>query len=132
MALPASSVPRVLERFCTPSPLPVVGKSVGFLQHFSETCVSDTLTGPSMRTEDSGYCYHLFFKVFCFNLCIFIFGCVGSLLLRSGFLCCSSRGLLSSCGALASPCGGFLLRWFLLVQRVGLGHAGFSSCGIWA
>ena len=34
------------------------------------------------------------------------------------FSSCSSRGLLSSCGALASPCGGFLLRWFLLLQSM--------------
>ena len=41
--------------------------------------------------------------------CIYIFGRAGSLLLSTGFLRagCSEQGLLSSCGAWASHCGGF-------------------------
>lgn len=66
MALPASSVPRVLGHFRTPGPLPTACNAVGFLQHFNETCVSYTFMAPSMRTEDSGYYPHLFLKLQCF------------------------------------------------------------------
>ena len=36
-----------------------------------------------------------------------IFGCTGSLLLLRHFSSCSKQGLLSSCGAWSSHCGGF-------------------------
>ena len=38
---------------------------------------------------------------------LFIFGCIGSLLLRAGFLQLRKWGLLSSCGAWVSPHDGF-------------------------
>ena len=44
-----------------------------------------------------------------------------------GASCCGEWGLLSSCGVLASHCGGFS---FCGAQA--LGHMGFSSCGVWA
>ena len=40
------------------------------------------------------------------DLILFIFGCIGSLLLHSVSLVVSSRGTYC-CGARASPCGGF-------------------------
>ena len=43
------------------------------------------------------------------------------------FSSCSEQGLLSSCGAQVSPCGGFSYCWSWAV-----GHEGFSSCGSWA
>ena len=45
-----------------------------------------------------------------FKKYLFIYGCVGSLLL----------------------CAGFLLRWLLLLQSTGCRRAGFSNCGTWA
>ena len=43
------------------------------------------------------------------------------------FSSCSERVLFSSCGALASHCGGFSCR-----GAQAPGHKGFSSCGMWA
>ena len=42
-----------------------------------------------------------------FFVCLFVFGCAGSLLLLWTFSSCRERGLLSSCGAEASHCSGF-------------------------
>ena len=70
----------------------------------------------------------LVFFVFCylFISLLFMFGCVGSLLLCAGFsLVAASRGY--SCGARASHCGGFSCCW-----SMGSRCAGFSSCGTWA
>ena len=41
-------------------------------------------------------------------ICLFVFGCAGSLLRCAG-CSCSERGLLSSCSAQASRCSGFSL-----------------------
>ena len=49
------------------------------------------------------------------------------MLLCVDFSRCGEWGLLSSCGVLASHCGGFS---FCGAQA--LGHMGFSSCGAWA
>ena len=54
-------------------------------------------------------------------LFVFIFGFVGSLLLRVGFLQLQRVGATLGCGAWASHCGGLL--W-----SMGSRHAGFSSC----
>ena len=56
-----------------------------------------------------------FFVVFLINLFyLFTFGCVGSSLLRAGFLWLRRVGATLGCGVQASHCGGF------------------SCCGAWA
>ena len=56
---------------------------------------------------------------------LFIFGCVGSLLLCAGLsLVAMSRGYS------LLWCTGFSLRWLLLLRSTGSRHAGFSSCGM--
>ena len=66
-----------------------------------------------------------FLKFIYFNL--FIFGCVGSSLLRAGFcLVAASEGHSSL------RCAGFSSRWPLFLRSTGSRHAGFSSCSTWA
>ena len=60
---------------------------------------------------------------FCFVL--FCFGCIGSSLLRAGFLYLCRAGALLRCGVWASHCGGFSC-----VERMGSRRAGFSSCDL--
>ena len=62
------------------------------------------------------------FYLFIFYL--FIFGCVGSSLLRAGPLVAVSGG----CSSLR--CAGFSLWWLLLLQSTGSRHRGFSSCSM--
>ena len=57
-----------------------------------------------------------------FLIILFIFGCAGSSLLCRLCPRCSQQGLLSSCGAPASHCGGFVF------GAQALGPAGFSCC----
>ena len=73
--------------------------------------------------------YSFFFFYFFFYL--FIFGCVGSSLLRAGFLLLWRAGATLLCGEQASHCGGFsccraqaLGVWASVVVARGL-----SSCG---
>ena len=61
------------------------------------------------------------------HIYLFIFGCVGSPLLRAGFSLVAVSGGYSSL-----RCTGFSLRWLLLLQSTGSRLAGFSSCGMWA
>ena len=76
--------------------------------------------------------------------CVFFFGCVGSSLLRAGFLYLRRARAILCCSAWASHCGGFSCcgAWALgarasVVAARGLSscsmqaleHAGFSSCG---
>ena len=63
----------------------------------------------------------LFFKIYLFN---FIFGCVGSSLLRAGFSLVAASG-----GYSLLRCTGLSLRWLLLLRSTGSRHMGFSSCG---
>ena len=58
---------------------------------------------------------------------LFIFGCVGSSLLCTGFLQLRRVGATLRCGVWASHCGVFFLLW-----SMGSRHMGFSSCGTWA
>ena len=59
---------------------------------------------------------------------VFIFGCAGSSLWHMAFLSsCSKHGLLSSCDARASHCGGFSGCGALALR-----HVSFNSCGSWA
>ena len=82
-----------------------------------------------------------FFKINLFYL--FIFGCIGSLLLRTGFLYLQRAGATLRCGARASHWGGFsccrawdLGAWASVVVAHGLSSCGsralerrLSSCG---
>ena len=70
---------------------------------------------------------------------LFIFGCAGSSLLRGLFSSSGEQGLLSSCGAQASHCGGFsgctaqaraLGAWAQSHSSLALEHK-LSSCGTW-
>ena len=63
------------------------------------------------------------YRYFFFNL----FGCDGSLLLLGIFSSCGKWGLLSSCSAWASHCGGFSC-----CGAQALGCKDFSSHGAWA
>ena len=58
---------------------------------------------------------------------LFIFGCVGSSLLRTGFSLVAVSGGYSSL-----RCAGFSLWWLLLLCSRGSRRVGFSSCGMWA
>ena len=64
-----------------------------------------------------------FFK----KIIYFIFGCVGSSLLRAGFSLVVASG-----GCSSLQCTGFSLRWLLLLWSTGSRHVAFSSCGSWA
>ena len=55
---------------------------------------------------------------------LFIFGCVGSLLLCRLSLVVASRGYSSL------RCAGFSLWWLLLLRSTGSRRMGFSSCGM--
>ena len=69
--------------------------------------------------------FPFFFLIYLFNL--FIFGCVGSSLLSTGFPQLQRAGATLRCGARASHCGGFSL-----LQSTGCRCTGFSSCGVQA
>ena len=84
----------------------------------------------------------LFFKK---KINLFIYGCTRSLLLCVAVSGCRDQGLLSSCGARVSHCGGFsccraqpLGSWASVVAAQGLiscglqtlERAGFRSCGL--
>ena len=56
-------------------------------------------------------------------ICLFSFGCVGSLVLCAGFSLVAVSGGYSSLW-----CAGFSLQWLLLLWSMGSRHAGFSSC----
>ena len=81
-----------------------------------------------------------------FDIYLFIYGCVGSSLLRAGVLQLQQAGASLRCGARASHCGGFsccgapaLGTWASVVAACGLSSCGsqalerrLSSCGAWA
>ena len=67
-------------------------------------------------------------KFFClFFIYLFIFGCVGSSLLCTGFL----HLVAASGGYSLLQCTGFSLWWLLLLRSTGSRRAGFRSCGSW-
>ena len=73
-------------------------------------------------------CLHIFITVFFDNFIYHLFLAVLGLCCCTGFFSsCGKRGLLSSCGVLASHCGGFSC-----CRARALGCLGFSSCGTWA
>ena len=80
----------------------------------------DTTQAPTLKNLTAFYFIQLF-----------IFGCVGSLLLHVGFLQLQRVGATLSCGAWASHCGGFsCCRTCALGVRASVVVArGLSSCG---
>ena len=66
----------------------------------------------------------LFFFIHLFIYYLFIFGCVGSLVLRAVFSL-----VLASGGCSSLRCTGFSLQWLLLLQSTGSRCVGSSSCG---
>ena len=86
------------------------------------------------------------FKKFFSFIYLFIFGCIGSSLLRAGFLQLQRAGATLRCGVRASHCGGFsccgaraLGAWASIVVSHGLSSCDSqalehrpSSCGTWA
>ena len=78
------------------------------------------------------YLLSFFFKFILFNL--FIFGCVGSLLLHTGFLQLRQAGATLRRGAQASHCGGFSCcgAWALGAWASVVVARRLSSCGSWA
>ena len=90
------------------------------------------MVGWSQSEEGLFLNYIYIFKIYLFNL--FIFGCVGSLLLHVGFLQLRRAGATLRCGVWASHCGGFSCceaRALGAQASVVVAH-GFSSCGLWA
>ena len=82
-------------------------------------------------TPLSLFCQSSFFKIYLFYL--FIFGCIGSSLLHTGFLQLQRAGATLCCGAWASHCGGFSCcgaRALGIWASVVVAH-GISSCGTW-
>ena len=84
-----------------------------------------------MNTECPSICScHFFFLKFIY---LFIFVCVGSSLLHTGFLQLWRTGASLCCGAQASHCGGFsCCRAQALGVRASVVAHGLSSCGTWA
>ena len=82
-----------------------------------------------MQKWDCWIIWQFYFSVFHFFklIYLFIFGCIGSLLLRVSFLQLRRAGATLLWGVRASHCGGFsgCGAW-------ALGARGFSSCGTWA
>ena len=66
-------------------------------------------------------------------LFVFIFGCVGSSLLRTGFLQLQRAGATLCCGAWAFCCSGFCCcrAWALGAWASVVVAHGLSSCGLW-
>ena len=89
--------------------------------------------------SDFGFLF--FFLFYKFIYLFIIFGCVGSSLLRAGFLWSRQAGAALRCGAWASHCGGFsccggraLGAWTSVVAACGLGSCGSQAqlfCGMW-
>ena len=78
-------------------------------------------------------CFYKLFLLFCFVF-VFIFGCVGSLLLHTGFLQLQQAGATLHCGARVSHCRGFSCCGARAVgtrASVVVAH-GLSSCGLQA
>ena len=85
--------------------------------------------GPRMMLQPQPGILFFFFLIY-----LFIFGCAGSSLLRTGFLQLQRAGATLRCGARASHCGGFsCCRARALGMRVSVivAHR-LSSCGAWA
>ena len=80
-----------------------------------------------LKIQFSLFVFIVFPLIFLKNTYLFIFGCVGSLLLCTGFSLVAESG-----GYSLLQCAGFSLWWLLLLRSMGCRHAGFSSCGVWA
>ena len=92
-----------------------------------------TTLGPKCPTDDqlvSGFgtsvCFvfeNILSHDFFFLIYLFVFGCVGSLLLHAGFSLVAVSGSYSS-----MRCTGFSSWWLLLLRSTGSRRVGFSSC----
>ena len=80
------------------------------------------------RVTSSATLFFIYFKRFVYFLAVL------SLCLHwaETFSSCRDQGLLSNWGVQATPCRGFSLQWLFLFGCKALGHAGFSSCRVWA
>ena len=85
----------------------------------SYTGKSETLSIQSAPKRSTGVLF--------FFLNFYLFGFVGSSLLRAGFSLVAASGGYSSLW-----CSGFSLQWLLLLRSTGSRHVGFSSCDAWA
>ena len=77
-------------------------------------------------TAVSFFFKNFYWSIFFFNkfIYLFIFGCSGSLLLRTDVSLAVASGGYSSL-----RCAGFSLQWLLLLWSTGSRRTGFSSCG---
>ena len=81
-----------------------------------------------LQADSMLFCFVSFFNIFFFK---FIFGCIGSLLLCTGFLWLRRAGATLRCSAQPSPCSGFSCcgAQALGVQASVVVARGLSSCG---
>ena len=95
------------------------------------TQIRDILPLKSLHTHET-LCLFFFKKnkSICLFVYLFIFGCVGSSLLRAGFLQLRRAGATLRCGARPSHCSGFSYRgaWALGVWASAVVACGLSSC----
>ena len=111
---------------------------------FMHSSISPNLLLIPPSVLNFSYCIlQLLLVLFFFLIYLFMFGCVGSLLLCAGFLKLSRVGATLRCGAWASHCGGFsccragaLGAWASVVVACGLNSCGsrdlecrLSNCG---
>ena len=80
-------------------------------------------TGPLGKSPGIHILFLFVCSFFVFKF-IFIFGCIGSLLLRAGFLQLQREGATLRCGVWASHCSGFSL-----LRSKGSQRVGFTICG---
>ena len=97
----------------------IVGLQVAFEARRLQNC-------PPMASYwgEQSHILSFFFLINLFYFIYFIFGCIGSSLLRMGFSLVLASGSYSSLW-----CVGFSLQWLLLLQSTGSRRAGFSSYG---
>ena len=85
--------------------------------------VGGRMAGSLPESQTLKLCCCFFFLRELYYFYLFIFGCVGSSLLRGLSLVVESEGYSSL------RCVGFSLRWLLLLRSTGSRRMGFSSCG---
>ena len=102
------------------------------LAHHTIFCVWHVVWVLKMCWTNKWTCHPIFIAFF-FFIDLFIFGCVGSSLLRTGFLQLQWAGATLRCGARTSHCGGFsccgaraLGVWASVVVARGLQSAGLA------
>ena len=73
------------------------------------------------------FLWHFLFTLFFFLIFYLFLVSLGLCWCTRAFSSFGEQGLLSSCGAQVSHCGGFSC-----FKAQALGHAGFTNCGLWA